>query len=135
MTKSSMKCLRATKALTERMAQNPTYSIDQAVDEIREFYQFDADKLAEQELRRIVGRCARKVYDKKGNRAAYILPKRGIIVNLNVCTDTKLTGEVRNLMKKQIVGYRTSYYSVLKRIEALTGQITFDDLFKELEAK
>lgn len=135
MTKSSMKCLKATKALTERLVRSPTYSIEQAIDEIREFYQFDSDKLVEQELRRIVGRCARRVMTDKYSRGAYILNKRGIIVNLNVCKDEELLGEVRELMKKQIVGYRVNYHGVLKRIEVLTGQITIDDLFKEMETE
>ncbi len=133
MMKSSKKCLKATKALTERLARSPTYSIEQAIEEIREFYQFDVDKLTDQELRRIVGRCARKVMTDNYSRGAYILTKRGIIVNLNVCKDEQLLDEVRELMKKQIVGYRVNYHGVLKRIEVLTGQITIDDLFKDLE--
>lgn len=131
MTKSSMKCLKTTKALTERINHSPTYSIEQAIDELRDVYQFSFDRLTEQELRRIVGRCARQVLGENGTRSAYLLPKRGIIVNLNTCNDEELIGEVREIMRQQLQGYRNSYRKVLKRYEAITGQITIDDLFAE----
>ena len=118
-------------ALTKRMAHSPTYSVDQAIEEIRDFYQFDYDTLVEQKLRQIVLQCARKVRTRKGRRAAYVV--RNEVINLNLCKDEERVNEVRKRMEKQINGYRDNYRGVLKRLIALTGQITIDDLFKDME--
>ena len=60
-----------------------------------------------------------------------MLPDRGLIVNTRLCRDPELIQEVREQMKAQLIGFRTSYRKLAKRYSVLTGQITIDDLFKE----
>jgi hypothetical protein len=120
-----------TSALEDRMRHNATIPTADAIKALEDGYELDPEQATRQQLRRLVGRVAKKIINKNGERTVFLLSDEQLIVNVEKCTDETLLNAVQEQLRKQIKGYRTSYEKVRKRLYVLTGQITIDDLFKD----
>ena len=120
-----------TSALENRMRHSATIPTAEAIKAIEDGYELDPEQAQRQQLRRIVGRVAKKIINKQGERTVFLLSDEQLIVNVERCTDETLLNAVQEQLRKQIKGYRTSYEKVRKRLYVLTGQITIDDIFND----
>ena len=120
-----------TSALENRMRHSATIPTAEAIKAIEDGYELDPEQAQRQQLRRIVGRVAKKITNKQGERTVFLLSDEQLIVNVERCTDETLLNAVQEQLRKQIKGYRTSYEKVRKRLYVLTGQITIDDIFND----
>lgn len=120
-----------TDALKERIESGTVISTEDAISEIEPYYSFDVDALKQAELRRIVGRVARRVTDGKGNRTAYLIQKKGVIVNVENCRDPDLMAEVMEQMQRQYDGCLRSIRHVKRRIKVISGQMRMFDLLEK----
>lgn len=120
-----------TSALEDRMRHSATIPTADAIKALEDGYELDPEQATRQQLRRLVGRVAKKIINKNGERTVFLLSDEQLIVNVEKCTDETLLNAVQEQLRRQIKGYRTSYEKVRKRLYVLTGQITIDDLFKD----
>lgn len=120
-----------TSALENRMRHSATIPKTEAIKAIEDGYELDPEQAQRQQIRRIVGRVAKKIINKQGERTVFLLSDEQLIVNVERCTDETLLNAVQEQLRKQIKGYRTSYEKVRKRLYVLTGQITIDDIFND----
>lgn len=120
-----------TSALENRMRHSATIPTAEAIKAIEDGYELDPEQAQRQQLRRIVGRVAKKIINKQGERTVFLLSDEQLIVNVERCTDETLLNAVQEQLRKQIKGYRISYEKVRKRLYVLTGQITIDDIFND----
>ena len=120
-----------TSALEDRMRHSAIIPTADAIKALEDGYELDPEQATRQQLRRLVGRVAKKITNKQGERTVFLLSDEQLIVNVEKCTDETLLNAVQEQRRRQIKGYRTSYEKVRKRLYVLTGQITIDDLFKD----
>ena len=123
----------ATDSVLDDIRTQAVVNIRDGMEKIRPHYTLDVEKAYDQRLRRVVNRCARRTLDKSGNRIAFALPEQGIIVNISLCKDPELIKAVNKLMKKQLDGFKASVDRVEERLKVLTGQITMDEIIRQME--
>ena len=123
----------ATDSVLDDIRTQAVVNIRDGMEKIRPHYTLDVEKAYDQMLRRVVNRCARRTLDKSGKRIAFALPDQGIIVNINLCKDPELIKEVNRLMKRQLDGFKASVTRVEERLKVLTGQITMDEIIRQME--
>lgn len=122
-----------TAALREMMRTQPVISTKDAIDMLSEHYVLNPEQLKLRDVRRIVRRCAKQVSDEDDGRMIYLLADKQLIVNMKLCNDKKLLNAIMKQMRRQLTGYRKSYKRLEKRIKAVAGQISMDELIPERE--
>ena len=124
---------QVTTALVERMATTPVISTADAEEMLEPYYKLNAEAVTARELRKLVSHCAKRVSGEDSGRVVYLLKDRQLIVNTELCEDPALLQAVALQIKRQLIGGSVNYRRMKKRYEAITGQITIDDLMTKAE--
>ena len=124
---------QVTAALAERMATEPVISTAEAMTMLEPFYKLNTEAVTAREIRKLVSRCAKRVPGEDNGRIVYLLKDRQLIVNTELCDDPALLQAVALQIKRQMIGCSVNYRRMKKRYEAITGQISIDDLLQKVE--
>ena len=100
---------------------------DEVIELIRGHYTFDPQAALSRELRRYVGRIARRQRDLDGTRTMFLEPKSAHIVDIERCEDADKVTAVNAQLRVQAAGLLRSCRKAANRKRELNGQTTFSD--------
>jgi hypothetical protein len=100
---------------------------EEVIEPVRGHYVFDPQAALKRELRRYVGRIARRQRDSDGTRRMFLETKSAHIVDIERCTDVEKVTAVNAQLRVQAVGLLRSCRKAANRKRELKGQMTFID--------
>jgi hypothetical protein len=102
-------------------------STDEVIELVRGHYTFDPQAALKRELRRYVGRIARRQRDASNTRTMFLEIKSAHIVDIERCNDVEKVTAVNAQLRVQAVGLLRSCRKAVNRKRELNGQTSFVD--------
>jgi len=100
---------------------------EEAMDVIRDEYEFDEDAAREREMRGYLGRVVRAMRDAEGVRTTFLHPDLKEIINIDLCTDEMRVSAVVDMLLSQYAGLEKTLRKARARRAMIAGQTSLFD--------